>query len=156
MPHVQQTTGRISADIRAAAQNSPDGGRGARQALFVVGFCFGGRTAFLSSILGLDLAGSIGFYGGPVGAGRSDIPAPVDVVGQMRNPILGLFGGADPGIPPESVAAFEDALTQAGLQHRLVREIVARVALAVDGGQAEIGTGSAQLGRRRYSMAREF
>jgi carboxymethylenebutenolidase len=38
----------------------------------------------------------------------------------MRNPILGLFGGADPGIPAESVAAFEDALTKAGIEHRLV------------------------------------
>jgi len=121
MPHVQQTTwAGISADIRAAAQNLRMEDEQRVQALFVVGFCFGGRNAFLSSILGLDLAGAIGFYGVPVGAGRSDIPAPVDVVGQMRNPILGLFGGADPGIPAESVAAFEDALTKAGIEHRLV------------------------------------
>jgi len=121
MPHVHQTTwAGVSADIRAAAQNLLMADEQRVQALFVVGFCYGGRNAFLSSILGLDLAGAIGFYGLPVGAGRSDIPAPIDVVGQMRNPILGLFGGADPGIPPESVKAFDEALTHAGVEHRIV------------------------------------
>jgi carboxymethylenebutenolidase len=37
----------------------------------------------------------------------------------MRNPILGLFGGADGGIPPEAIAAFADALTRAGVEHRI-------------------------------------
>ena len=38
----------------------------------------------------------------------------------MTNPILGLFGGADGAIPPESVAAFDAALTKAGVEHRFV------------------------------------
>lgn len=38
----------------------------------------------------------------------------------MRNPILGLFGAADAGIPPEKVEAFEEALTAADVPHRLV------------------------------------
>ena len=121
MPHVQRTTwAGVSADIRAAADNLRKEDEGRVDALFTVGFCYGGRNAFLSSILGLDLAGAIGFYGFPVGAGRSDIPAPVDVVGQIRNPILGLFGGADQAIAPEHVRAFDEALTEAGIEHRLV------------------------------------
>ena len=40
-----------------------------------MGFCFGGRLAFVSATLGLDLAGVIGFYGVPLGPGRNDVPA---------------------------------------------------------------------------------
>ena len=119
MPHVAQTTyAGLSADITAAAEALRSDGR--VRSLFTVGFCFGGRLAFLTSTLPLDLAGAIGFYGGPVGASRNDMPAPVDVVGQMTAPILGLFGGADPGIPPTSVAAFESALDSAGVESRIV------------------------------------
>jgi len=38
----------------------------------------------------------------------------------MANPILGLFGGADPGITPEAIATFEAALKGAGVEHRIV------------------------------------
>ena len=121
MPHVEQVTwAGVSADIRAAADHLRLHDERRVEALFTTGFCYGGRLAFLTATLGLELAGSIGFYGVPVGKGRSDIPAPIDVVGEMKNPILGLFGAADPGIPPESVAAFEAALRMAGVEHRLI------------------------------------
>jgi carboxymethylenebutenolidase len=38
----------------------------------------------------------------------------------MRGGVLGIFGGADDGMPPASVAAFETALADAGVDHRLV------------------------------------
>ena len=34
--------------------------------------------------------------------------------------MLGLFGGADAGITPEAIAAFDAALEAAGTEHRLV------------------------------------
>jgi carboxymethylenebutenolidase len=121
MPHVSQATWpTLSADIRAAADHLRMADEGRVTALFTVGFCYGGRLAFLSSTLGLRLAGAIGFYGIPVGPGRNDIPAPVDVVDQMANPILAMFGGADAAIPPEAVAQYEEALTRAGVEHRIV------------------------------------
>lgn len=121
MPHVSQSTfAGLSADLRAAAAylRAPEGG--ATTSLFVVGFCFGGRLAFLAATLGLDLAGVVGFYGVPVGAARNDMPAPVDMAHRMRGPLLGLFGGADPAIPPAAVGDFETALRRAGVDHRLV------------------------------------
>jgi carboxymethylenebutenolidase len=119
--HVAQVTwAQATADIRAAVEQLRLHDEWRVEALFTTGFCYGGRLAFLTATLGLELAGSIGFYGVPLGKGRSDIPAPIDVVGEMKNPILGLFGGADPGIPPESIAAFEAALRMADVEHRLV------------------------------------
>ena len=119
--HVEQTTfAGLSADIMAAAAylRSEEGGK--VTSLFTVGFCFGGRLSFLAATLGLDLAGVIGFYGVPVGPGRSDIPAPADVAERIASPVLALFGGADQAIPPTAVATFDAALTAAGVEHRVI------------------------------------
>ena len=89
------------------------------RAVFTIGFCFGGRLAFLANTLGLDLAGAIGFYGWPVGA-RGDIPAPADSTGLMTGPVLAVFGGADRGIPPEAVETFRDALAATGVPHEVI------------------------------------
>jgi carboxymethylenebutenolidase len=121
MPHVSKVTWpTVSADIRAGADHLRMADEGRVTALFTVGFCFGGRLAFLSSTLGLGLAGAVGFYGLPAGPGRNDIPAPIDVVDRIANPILGIFGGADAAIPAETIAQFEEALKRAGVEHRIV------------------------------------
>ena len=105
----------VSADIAAGAAHA----KTLAGSVFTIGFCFGGRNAFLSTTLGLGLAGAIGMYGPPVGAGRGGSPAPVDVAGEIASPILGLFGGADESIPPAAIAAFDVALTGAGVEHQL-------------------------------------
>jgi len=121
MSHVEQVTWPgLTADIRAAVEHLRAHDEFRVEALFSTGFCFGGRLAFLTATLRLDLAGSIGFYGVPVGPGRADIPAPADLAGEMRNPILGLFGAADQAITPEKIEIFEQALTAAQVPHRLV------------------------------------
>jgi carboxymethylenebutenolidase len=117
-PHVDRMTYEgILADIRAGAAALREGGRVV--ALFAVGFCMGGRLAFLTSTLEIGMSGAIGFYGWPTGS-RSSSPAPVDVAAEMRAPILGIFGGADEGITPDVVAEFEHALVAAGVPHELI------------------------------------
>jgi carboxymethylenebutenolidase len=121
MPHVAKTTwAGISADIAAGVGDLRSAAGGADASVSTVGFCFGGRMAFDSATLGLGLAGVIGFYGVPVGTGRNDAPAPIDVVNAMACPVLGLFGGADAAIPHTAVKDFEAALGQAKVEHRIV------------------------------------
>lgn len=96
--------------------------RGVRH-VFTIGFCFGGRLTFLTAArTDIDLAGAIGFYGNPVGPGRGGTPAPIELAraGQFRAPVLGLFGGADQGIPETEINDFGDALTAAGVENELV------------------------------------
>lgn len=120
MPHVEQATWEgLQADIRAGAGALRDDPDANLQALFTVGFCFGGRAAFLSATLGIDLAGVIGFYGSLAAKGRAGMPSPIEVADDIRSPVLGLFGGADQGIPASDVAAFDRALERAGVDHRL-------------------------------------
>lgn len=119
MPHVDQTRYEtLLLDVQTAADHLRS--RGVKSA-FAVGFCYGGRLAFLTgSRPELGLSGVIGFYGSPAGPGRAGMPAPVDVAGQFVSPVLGLFGGADQGIPPTSVDAFGSALSAAGVENELV------------------------------------
>jgi carboxymethylenebutenolidase len=117
MAEVQQLTwDGMAADITAGAAHARTFGKGS---LFTVGFCMGGRAAFLSPTLGLGLTGAIGFYGSPVGPGRGGSPQPVDVAGEMEGKVLGLFGGTDESIPPAAIEAFDEALTRAGIDHNL-------------------------------------
>ena len=124
MPHVTRTTwAGISADIEAAVtalRGDPGSDDERPQAVFTLGFCMGGRMSFLAATLGLDLAGVIGLYGTLAGPWRNDAPAPLDRAASFDAPVLGLFGGADEGITPDAVAAFDAALGAAGVERRIV------------------------------------
>lgn len=117
-PHVQQLSfDGLRADTTAAAAHLR--AEAGTRALFTIGFCMGGRLAFLSDGFGLGLAGVIGMYGWPTGGSSSNTPAPVDVVDTFASPVLGIFGGADQGIGTDSVATFETALQAAGIEHQV-------------------------------------
>ena len=117
-PHVRQATPKsVFADI-AAARTHIERETGVRRA-FVVGFCFGGRIAFLSAAEIPGLAGVVGFYGRLGKREAETWPVPAEQAKRMRAPVLGLFGGADPGIPATDVAAFEAALSDAGVEHHV-------------------------------------
>ena len=78
MSHVPRTRyAELRADIAAAGSSLQ--ALGPRR-LFTMGFCFGGRLAFLTPTMPeLGIAGAIGFYGWPTGRSRNDTPAPADV-----------------------------------------------------------------------------
>jgi len=120
MPHVMQTRiENINADVAAAIARLRAQAR-APHSLFTVGFCFGGSNSFLQAAMQPGLNGVIGFYGNPVGPTRNGAPAPADLASQFTCPVLGLFGGGDQHITSDKIAAFEEALTSAGITHELI------------------------------------
>ena len=92
------------------------------RAVFGTGFCMGGRFAYDSGTeADLDMSGVIGFYGWPArGGGRGGAPSPTDRAADFTCPVLGLFGGADQGIPAPVIDEFEQALSRAGIDHDIV------------------------------------
>jgi carboxymethylenebutenolidase len=88
--------------------------------IFVLGFCMGGRVAFNAAAVQTGLAGVVGFYGVVRKHDENDTDAPLDKIARLKAPILGLFGGADKGIPSDSVEAFDRALSDRTLPHHLV------------------------------------
>ena len=116
MPHVEQTTDAdVQADTRAAVEKLRELGA---EAVFTVGFCFGGRASWVAAASGHGLAGAVGFYGGPTRERGG--ASPVARVPQIECPILALQAGADPNITAEDNAAFDEALTSAGIEHEIV------------------------------------
>jgi carboxymethylenebutenolidase len=109
MPHVRQTTPQgVFADIAASRAHLETETKARRT--FVLGFCFGGRIAFLASAEQPGLAGVVGFYGRLSKREKETWPVPAEEAARMGAPVLGLFGGDDPGIPPTDIAAFDDAV----------------------------------------------
>lgn len=119
MAHVDQMNWEhVMADAAAARDLLVEHGVGD---VFTMGFCMGGRLAFLSaSRPELELAGAVGFYGGPMGPGRGSAPGPVDLVHDGQAPVLGLFGGDDAGIPQSMIDTYGEALADADIDHELV------------------------------------
>jgi carboxymethylenebutenolidase len=116
MPHVQQTTPEgVQADVAAAVAHLRGAGC---TSIFTVGFCFGGRNSWFAAAAGHGLAGAIGFYGMP--AVRNGVPGPTARASEIAAPILALQAGLDENILAEHNAAFDAALTAAGVEHDVV------------------------------------
>jgi carboxymethylenebutenolidase len=93
-------------------------GEGAQRATFIVGFCMGGSLTIYTSTYDLGLAGVIPFYSG-FGRKMDEVGTALDVSPRVRYPFLGLYGGADTGIPPEQLEALDKNLDQAGVEHEI-------------------------------------
>ena len=112
---MQQTTPEgVQTDVAAAIDYLRKRGI---DRIFTIGFCFGGRNSWLAAASGHKLAGAIGFYGNPT---TRDAPGPTDRASTMKAPILALQAGADENITAEHNAAFDRALSEAGVEHELV------------------------------------
>ena len=103
---------QVMADIDASvAWAKANGGDAAR--LGITGFCWGGRITWLYAAHNPALKAGVAWYGRLVGATSPLQPAfPVDVVERLHAPVLGLYGGADTGIPLETVERMKAALAQ--------------------------------------------
>ncbi len=86
---------------------------------FTVGFCMGGSLSFYAATLGLDLSGVVGFYAG-LNRARGAVTPAVEFGNRIASPLLGLFGGADEGIPESVRDEFDQVLDTAGVEHEIV------------------------------------
>jgi carboxymethylenebutenolidase len=79
--------------------------------LFITGFCWGGRITWLYTAHNPGVKGGVAWYGRLVGQQSANTPKhPVDVVNDLKAPVLGLYGEADTGIPMDTVWKMQDAL----------------------------------------------
>ncbi|MDN4984871.1 dienelactone hydrolase family protein [Bradyrhizobium sp. WYCCWR 13022] len=81
--------------------------------LGIIGFCRGGRTVWEYAAHSGTLKAGVAFYGPPVDAPNPLWPkSPLQLAPEMKAPVLGLYGGADTGIPVAQVEQFKAALEQ--------------------------------------------
>ena len=101
-----QVMGDLDAAVAWAAAHGGDTAR-----LGVTGFCWGGRQTWLYAAHNPAVKAGVAWYGRLTGAKNERQTAhPVDRAGALEAPVLGLYGGADTGIPLDTVEAMKVAL----------------------------------------------
>ena len=81
--------------------------------LGIVGFCRGGRTVWEYAAHNGALKAGVAFYGPLVDPQNPAWPkSPTQLAPEMKAPVLGLYGGADTGIPVAQVEAMKAALAE--------------------------------------------
>lgn len=106
---------QVMGDLDAAVAWAKDSGKGDTSKLGITGFCWGGRIVWLYSAHSSALKAGVAWYGRLVGPTDELHPKnPIDVVSELKAPVLGLYGAADQGIPVESVEKMREALKAAG------------------------------------------
>jgi carboxymethylenebutenolidase len=111
---------QVMADLDAAAEwAAARGGDAAR--LGIVGFCWGGRISWLHAAHSQRVKAAVAWYGRLTGSRTLRWPRyPIDVVAELRCPVLGLYAGSDQEIPRETVEAMQTALVEAGQPSEIV------------------------------------
>lgn len=103
-----QVMGDLDATVAWAKGQGGDTSR-----LGVTGFCWGGRITWLYSAHNPAVKAGVAWYGRLVGAASPLTPKhPVELAGALNGPVLGLYGGADTGIPLDTVEAMKKALAE--------------------------------------------
>jgi carboxymethylenebutenolidase len=102
-----QVVGDLDATVAwAATQPRADVSR-----LGLTGFCWGGRIAWLYSAHQPTLKAGVAWYGKLIGDRDALHPKfPIDLAEDVKAPVLGLYGGKDQGIPPETIEQMKAAL----------------------------------------------
>ena len=83
----------------------------------VVGFCMGGRLAFLYAASAPALGVAVVFHCGDLLVARDGLISPLDQARHIRAPLLGLFGSEDENPSPTDVREIDTELTRLGKVH---------------------------------------
>jgi carboxymethylenebutenolidase len=105
---------QVMSDLDAAVDYAKSTGKANTSKLGITGFCWGGRIVWMYAAHNSKLGAAVAWYGPVTRSYHPDVESPIDVVADIHAPVLGLYGGADPGIPIESTQKMEAAMKQAG------------------------------------------
>jgi len=115
-----QVMGDLDATVKWAAANGGDVSR-----LAVTGFCWGGRQTWLYAAHNKNVKAGVAWYGRLVGTQNDLTPKnPIDIAANLAGPVLGLYGGADTGIPLDSVEKMKAALAAGNAAARASKFVV--------------------------------
>ena len=83
----------------------------------IVGFCMGGRVAYLMAAANPHFKAAVSYYGGNIMVPWGDGPAPFDRTAEIHCPLLGLFGEEDANPSPADMRRLDAELTRLGKVH---------------------------------------
>ncbi|MGA2095439.1 MAG: dienelactone hydrolase family protein [Candidatus Acidiferrum sp.] len=112
VPHMKALDDSSMAADHRAAFDWLRGRIGPELPVSAIGYCMGGRAAFLAGLT-LPLAGAVSYYGGGIAPNASN-PGLLGRASGLQCRVLFFWGGRDKHIPPEHIRAVTDALRAAG------------------------------------------
>ncbi len=104
---------QVLADLDATVGYARTTGKADASKLGVTGFCWGGRVTLMYAAHNPNLKAAVAWYGSLGNFAPGD-KVPLDVAAMIKVPLLGLYGGADDGIPKPEAEKFRDAVKAGG------------------------------------------
>ena len=107
---------QVMGDLDAVAAYAGKSKAARADRMGVTGFCRGGLYTLLFAARSKEVKAAVAWYG-PIKPAKTPgirTMRPLDLVAQINAPVLGLYGGADLGIPVKDVKEMEAALIAAG------------------------------------------
>jgi carboxymethylenebutenolidase len=112
---------QVMSDLDATLAWTASTGQADPGRLAITGFCWGGRIVWLYCAHNPAVKAGVAWYGRLVGqAGELTPKHPVDIAPSLEVPVLGLYGGADQGIPPQSIEQMRVALERGASGSQIV------------------------------------
>jgi carboxymethylenebutenolidase len=90
-------------------------------AIGIVGFCMGGRVAYLMAAANREIKASTVFYGGNIMKQWGRLPAPFDRTQDINCPVIGFFGNDDTNPSPDDVNKIDAEMSRLGKPHEFHR-----------------------------------
>jgi carboxymethylenebutenolidase len=109
----QASDAQVHADLDACVAWAAGNG-GDTQRLGVTGFCWGGRVTWMYAAHNPAVRAGVAWYGRLHNTFFAGDSTPIAEAGHIRQPMLGLYGAADTGIPVETVEQMRAALAAGG------------------------------------------
>jgi len=102
------------ADLDAVVAWADKNPRANTKKLGITGFCRGGRMVWMYTAHNKKVDAGVSWYGGLSPTPPAQPLTPIDVADKIDRPVLGLYGGADQGIPLERVEMLRAGLKAFG------------------------------------------
>ena len=107
IPYVKQAgDAQVDGDVAATTRWAKAQRFAAPAKIGITGFCWGGAVTWRSAMVNPDIRAGVAWYG--------QLMPLVGRTGELKVPVLGLYGGKDQGIPAADVEAMRVALAAAG------------------------------------------
>jgi len=94
---------QVMGDLDACVAYAKTTGKTETARLGITGFCWGGRIVYMYAAHNPNVRAAVAWYGTTTDVFAAGDKTPLDVAPQIRSAVLGLYGGADDGIPPATV-----------------------------------------------------
>ena len=111
----------VMSDLDATAAWAGTTGKANVKHLAITGFCWGGRIVWLYAAHNPNLKAGVAWYGRITGKATELQPTSVlSLAGELKAPVLGLYGGLDKGIPVSDVELMRQALAAAHSKSQVI------------------------------------